>query len=84
MDTKHLVRKLEIAQELKKLESELATLLRDVLEGTLKAAIGDPSAREELPKFTQRLENLQSKVEELTAESQTIDFLVSMNMPASI
>lgn len=84
MDTKHLVRKLEIAQELKKLESELATLLRDVLEGALKAAIGDPSAREELPQFTQRLENLQAKVEELTAESQTIDFLVSMNMPASI
>jgi hypothetical protein len=80
MSTKQLLRKLEILAELRKLQEVLAELLGNVLAGSIAAALGDTKAKDDLPKFEERLKSIQDRAQELEAESETLDLLMSMGI----
>ena len=80
MHPKQLLRKIQLLREAEELQQELKGLLLQVMEGSLRAACGEESARRDLKAYTQRLEELKAKSEELQAESETLDFLMEMGI----
>jgi hypothetical protein len=80
MSTKQLLRKLELLKELKELENVLKELLGNVMVSALSHALGDTQAKENLAKFEGELAKIQARAEELQAESETLDLLMTMGI----
>jgi multidrug resistance efflux pump len=80
MSTKRLLRKIELLNELKVLEMELKDLLGNVMAGALAHALGDTQAKERLKKFEAELAKIQARAEELQAETETLDLLMTMGI----
>ena len=80
MSTKQLLRKLELLKELAELENILKELLGNVLASAFSHALGDTQSKDNLVKFETELAKIQARAEELQAEAQTIDLLLSMDI----
>jgi Lon protease-like protein len=80
MSTKRLLRKLELLNEIKGLEMELKDLLGNVMVGALAHALGDTQAKDKLKNFEDELARIQTRAEELQAEIETMDLLLTMGI----